>query len=89
MVAYMDDSKHKKLFFSAPERPRTVLNAFLECMYVDKMTVIYAYGRCLYGRTSLIWTFLECLYLVNIHDVARLYTESIGSNRPELTYYFR
>ena len=25
--------KHKKLFFSAPERARTVLNAFLECMY--------------------------------------------------------
>ena len=25
--------KHKKLFFLAPERARTVLNAFLECMY--------------------------------------------------------
>ena len=37
------ESKHKKLFFSASERPRTVLNAFLECMYFDKMTVIYAY----------------------------------------------
>ena len=29
-------SKHKKLIFSAPERPRTVLNAFLECMYLAK-----------------------------------------------------
>ena len=29
--------KHKKLFFSASERARTVLNAFLECMYFDKM----------------------------------------------------
>ena len=27
--------KHKKLFFSAPERARTVLNAFLECMYFE------------------------------------------------------
>ena len=35
--------KTKKLFFSASERPRTVLNAFLECLYFDKMTVIYAY----------------------------------------------
>ena len=26
-------SKHKKLFFLAPERARTVFNAFLECMY--------------------------------------------------------
>ena len=26
-------SKHKKLFISAPERARTVLNAFFECMY--------------------------------------------------------
>ena len=26
--------KHKKLFFSAPERARTVLNAFLECLYL-------------------------------------------------------
>ena len=26
--------KTKKLFFSAPERARTVLNAFLECMYL-------------------------------------------------------
>jgi hypothetical protein len=36
--------KHKKLFFSAPGRARTVLNAFLECMYYDKM---YMDGRCL------------------------------------------
>ena len=27
--------KHKKLFFSAPERARTVLNAFLGCMYFE------------------------------------------------------
>ena len=26
-------SKHKKPFISAPERPRTVLNAFLNCLY--------------------------------------------------------
>ena len=32
--------KHKKLFFLAPERARTVLNVFLECIYVDKMTVM-------------------------------------------------
>ena len=25
------------MFFAAPERARTVLNAFLECMYFDKM----------------------------------------------------
>ena len=41
-VAYIHD-KTNKLFFSASERPRMVLNAFLECMYFDKMTVIYAY----------------------------------------------
>ena len=33
--------KTKKLFFSASERPRTVLNAFLECMYFDKMDRIW------------------------------------------------
>ena len=32
-VAYIHD-KTKKLFFSASERPRTVLNAFLECLYL-------------------------------------------------------
>jgi hypothetical protein len=26
-------SNHKKPFISAPEHPRTVLNAFLNCMY--------------------------------------------------------
>jgi hypothetical protein len=31
--------KNKKLFFSAPERARTVLKAFLECMYFDKMYI--------------------------------------------------
>ena len=71
--------KTKKLFFSASERPRTVLNAFLECMYFDKMRVIYAYmdvaymdGHCLYGRTSLIWTdvtYMDVAYM----DGRRLY----------------
>ena len=47
--------KHKKPFISASKHARTVLNAFLECMYFDKMTGIYAYmdvpymdGRRLY-----------------------------------------
>ena len=40
--------KHKKLFFLAPECARTVLNAFLECMCFDKMTVIYAYTDVAY-----------------------------------------
>ena len=31
---YQNGQKQKKLFFSAPERARTVLNAFLECMYL-------------------------------------------------------
>ena len=42
---YGNGQKYKKLFFSAPERPRTVSNAFLECMYFVKM-------KGLYGRTS-------------------------------------
>ena len=29
--------KPKKLFISAPEHPRTVLNAFLECMYLANL----------------------------------------------------
>ena len=32
---HKNGQKHKKLFFSAPERARTVLNAFLECMYFE------------------------------------------------------
>ena len=37
------NSKHKKPFISAPERPRTVLNTFLECMYMagTKITSFY------------------------------------------------
>ena len=34
-VAYISDVHiTKKLFFSASERPRTVLNGFLECLYL-------------------------------------------------------
>ena len=31
---HKNGQKHKKLFFLAPERARTVLNAFLECMHL-------------------------------------------------------
>ena len=46
-------SKHKKLFISAPERARTVLNAVLECMYFDKMDGRRPYKRRpYYGRVD-------------------------------------
>ena len=38
-------SKHKKLFILAPEHARTVLNAFLECMYFGQND-----GRRVYFR---------------------------------------
>ena len=41
--------KHKKLFFSAPERARTVLNAFLECMYFVLMDVAFVRILTKYG----------------------------------------
>ena len=44
-VQINDINKTKKLFFSASERPRTVLNAFLECLYL-----------AIYRRTSLKYT---------------------------------
>ena len=50
-------SKYKKLFFLASERPRTVLNAFLECMYFE----FGLDGRtdgCLYGRRPYKWPIL-------------------------------
>ena len=46
LITQKNGQKQKKLFFSAPERARTVLNVFLECIYFDKMD-----GRRLYGRT--------------------------------------
>ena len=51
--------KTKKLFFSASEPPRTVLNEFLECLYFEFLTewrsytlmdIAYMDGRRLYGR---------------------------------------
>ena len=65
-------SKHKKLFISAPERPRTVLNAFLECMYFDKMTVKTKklfFSASERPRTVLN-AFLECMYFDKMTDVA-------------------
>ena len=64
-------SKYKKLFFSASERARTVLNAFLECMYFDKMTVKTKklfFSASERPRTVLN-AFLECMYFDKMNGI--------------------
>ena len=53
-VRHIHNVKTKKLFFSASKRPRTVLNAFLECMYLanvrhlaQKCRILHRYFRTL------------------------------------------
>ena len=70
--------KTKKLFFSASERPRTVLNAFLECMYFDKMTVKTKKLFFLASERprTVLNAFLECMYLAKL-----IWIESTRSNQ--------
>ena len=55
--------KGKKLFFSAPEHARTVLNAYLECMYFDKLTV-----KTYSVRTCLLLQSFVAVFLIHSHS---------------------
>ena len=74
-------SKHKKLFFSAPERARTVLNAFLDCMYFDKMTDGRTDGRT-NGR---LFPIIPVLFIIS----GFIYGNSVNNGNSVITEQFR
>ena len=53
-------AKTKKLFILAPERARTVLNVFLECVYSANLP---NFQKCLYGLSSVSRHFYELIVI--------------------------